>query len=87
MVLSYNIGLISITKVKLMTFLLLIYLRSQEVLLAVGAVHGDTGCRYALPNYSFPDPSTCLNPDLLVLVCFLVTESHHVTEAGLELAM
>lgn len=36
---------------------------------------------------AFLAPSTCLNSYLVVWVCFLVTESHHVTKAGLELAM
>lgn len=85
LVLSYN-RLTFFTKVKLMTFLQLIYLRSKEGSV-VRVVHSDPGCRYGLPIYSFPCSIHTPKSIFFVWVCFLVTESHHVTKAGLELAM
>lgn len=85
LVLSYN-RLTFFTKVKLMTFLQLIYLRSEEAFVVrLSTVTQAIGmsCLFT----AFLAPSTCLNPYLVVWVCFLVTEFHHVTKAGLELAM
>lgn len=85
LVLSYN-RLTFFTKVKLMTFLQLIYLRSKEGSV-VRVVHSDPGCRYGLPIYSFPCSIHTPKSIPFCLGLFFGDRVSHVTKAGLELAM